>query len=825
MAVKCFYHKRRDAVGACVHCGKLVCSDCEVTLKKKIYCNPCVEELFGEQPAAVEAEPGAEVTKPAARAPKKPVAVAAAKAEAAEAAAPQVARAKKRTGMWVGLGVGLAFVFIVVPLLLLIIALGGQPEPPTGEWKANPTIKEPLTANIAGQDVVLGDLNKQQVEVKLPGSAFQQAAQVTVRNAKNAPPVPPDEFTPLGAPIEIDTGELPSRLYELATITFKLDRKAMESEPDPGAYWVAHYTGGEWEYVEPDEVNPEEGTISIRTDNFLIFGWGTISVKEYIEEYAKSKAVAKWAQKNVDDKSKKALEMCLSPALKKLGVTDDLTKKLVTSIFTDPECDNLRKGIEEGDMDTITESLGNLLGKNFHTILESRGDDELWLGKTQIKSPLGATIQYAGEVKAIATAAGQAAEGKYQAAAGTLVKDVFSKWVLGSSVPVQVILDLKGAGEELARFLDNRMFEQAYQIYTTGSTYGMGRTQQWAYSDVEKGNFQQVWDQSHYVRRQLIDKFMAMEQDKPANKRLSRREAEDRARNYLEALFNNRQESEVEIAQEEARIKKLINLFKAEALSDPAMRDFMYPWQKGWFSDYRPDRPPKESLDELLRVMGIIKRETGLEPEELVEADLVQLASELIEIRQKIRAGQQEDPFYRSQAYQDTLKKYAAFTITAPQDILEGKGVPGTSYTFTAQIRELPGIFLYYDWYVNGVVEKKDSASRTFPRAFKTPGPYTVKCVAHWREGPKGAQDVVRKEKLAELKFNIAELAELKISVSPAMPSSKGTADINYTFRAQATGAPEGASYQWYKDGQLIAGSEASKTITFTEGTHTVAVK
>ncbi len=96
MAVTCFYHKRRDAVGACVNCGKLVCADCEVTLKKKIYCNPCVEELFGEKetaaasappappaPAAVEVAPAEEVAQPPPRAPKK--AVATAKAEVAAA--------------------------------------------------------------------------------------------------------------------------------------------------------------------------------------------------------------------------------------------------------------------------------------------------------------------------------------------------------------------------------------------------------------------------------------------------------------------------------------------------------------------------------------------------------------------------------------------------------------------------------------------------------------------------------------------------------------------------------------------------------------------
>ncbi|MCX6010420.1 MAG: hypothetical protein NTW48_10445, partial [Chloroflexi bacterium] len=80
---KCFYHKRRDVVGACVNCGRLICADCEVTLKGKIYCNPCVEVLFGEKETAAASAPAKEVAQPPPRAPKK--AVAAAKAEVAAA--------------------------------------------------------------------------------------------------------------------------------------------------------------------------------------------------------------------------------------------------------------------------------------------------------------------------------------------------------------------------------------------------------------------------------------------------------------------------------------------------------------------------------------------------------------------------------------------------------------------------------------------------------------------------------------------------------------------------------------------------------------------
>jgi len=42
----CAYHPKREAVGACVSCGKLVCAECKTVLAEKIYCNPCAEKMF-----------------------------------------------------------------------------------------------------------------------------------------------------------------------------------------------------------------------------------------------------------------------------------------------------------------------------------------------------------------------------------------------------------------------------------------------------------------------------------------------------------------------------------------------------------------------------------------------------------------------------------------------------------------------------------------------------------------------------------------------------------------------------------------------------------
>lgn len=86
MAITCAYHKKAEAVGACVNCGKLICDECRVTLKGKLYCNPCVEEMYAEKAlmaesavpvaatAVVESTPAKEVIEVKAETEAKPAA-------------------------------------------------------------------------------------------------------------------------------------------------------------------------------------------------------------------------------------------------------------------------------------------------------------------------------------------------------------------------------------------------------------------------------------------------------------------------------------------------------------------------------------------------------------------------------------------------------------------------------------------------------------------------------------------------------------------------------------------------------------------------------
>jgi hypothetical protein len=63
----CSYHPGKDAVGACVSCGKMVCIACRTELQERVYCQPCANKLFvskAEAQAAVPSAPAAPAVQP-----------------------------------------------------------------------------------------------------------------------------------------------------------------------------------------------------------------------------------------------------------------------------------------------------------------------------------------------------------------------------------------------------------------------------------------------------------------------------------------------------------------------------------------------------------------------------------------------------------------------------------------------------------------------------------------------------------------------------------------------------------------------------------------
>lgn len=66
--MKCYSHQDRDAVGACISCGKAVCQECAQEVEGKIYCKGCAAEAVRRREAEAKRVEAEEVQAPTAAA-------------------------------------------------------------------------------------------------------------------------------------------------------------------------------------------------------------------------------------------------------------------------------------------------------------------------------------------------------------------------------------------------------------------------------------------------------------------------------------------------------------------------------------------------------------------------------------------------------------------------------------------------------------------------------------------------------------------------------------------------------------------------------------
>ena len=59
--MKCAEHREKDAIGACVSCGRGICEDCTINLAGKNYCQDCADELVQEKSRHAEQKSASQI--------------------------------------------------------------------------------------------------------------------------------------------------------------------------------------------------------------------------------------------------------------------------------------------------------------------------------------------------------------------------------------------------------------------------------------------------------------------------------------------------------------------------------------------------------------------------------------------------------------------------------------------------------------------------------------------------------------------------------------------------------------------------------------------
>lgn len=321
-------------------------------------------------------------------------------------------------------------------IIVLLTGCGaGQSAQNTGNpvpWEYQPVIGEPIKATSDTQAVILGN-SKLSFSVKVPGGSFDTATPLTLVSPQSVPQVMNNEFTPIGAPIEITGAN--TRLNQPATLTFLMDKSKYAAELQDGSIWVTYYDGKQWEYFPPTTTDIETETVTFNTYHFSFFGAGKISVEQRIAQYAHSQTLAEMTQEQVDDVVDEMIKNSVEYILKKrMGLTDDTAEesikfKILSSLANDDEYKDIVDKFRAGDITGVNETFNLFVGKKIAENLE----DSMWKSSLEFLSDSGTGLLTAGS-----QAAGYAAEGQYLEAGKILGTQIAEEFMITNIVQAGV---------------------------------------------------------------------------------------------------------------------------------------------------------------------------------------------------------------------------------------------------------------------------------------------------------------------------------------------------------------------------------------------------
>ena len=458
-------------------------------------------------------------------------------------------------------------IFTAVLSAVLIISGCGRSAGPAGikaqksgdtAWKFEKTIAEPIKMqSTAGQDIALGSLEKEKVEVAVPRGTFDADTEVKLENPEKVPDYFGQVVDTIGAPIEISAGS-PVRLNEPIKIRFKFDKSALPEGTVPSELRIAYFDGKEWEYIMPDAIDLEGGIASFTTFHFSMFGLNKIKDETKItEEWIHSKTLDSEMRKSINKLSDHVANQIIDMTLEKMGISDKSIKgKILGEILKEDDYKDIVEAAAKGEVVDMSQKIAVLSGKKIAELVPEsvfqEGLKSLTDGGTE-------------DVAAVAKAAGYAAEGQYKEAAKIIGEQIADKFLITTAGKVAV--------EVMNYQIDswkNSEVEAAFVAYKNGADGYF-----WGYN-ADKGDFDAIWDQMRGIRRQLEIEAIAKQnaiRESAGLLPLSEKQAElvrAGVKDSYRKQFETRSKMEDTLAAEEQKMKLIVEGFKKAGFFDSA---------------------------------------------------------------------------------------------------------------------------------------------------------------------------------------------------------------------------------------------------------------
>lgn len=417
-------------------------------------------------------------------------------------------------------------------------------------WQYQKNILEPIK-EVGGKekDIKLGELEKDKVSLQIPKGSFDSEMEIALANPDSVPNYAGEEIDTIGAPIEITAGGGSARLNEKATVSFNFDKNALPAGTDVSMLRVAYYDGKRWEYIKPISVDMEKGVAVFETYHFSFFGMTKVKDEAVItENWVHSKTADKQIRDGLNNLSDKVSEQIVDMTLEKMGISDKSIKgKILGDLLKDDGYKEIYDAYNKGETVDMSQKIAVLAGKK----IAENVPESVW------QAGLKNLTEGTEDVAAVAKAAGYAAEGQYGEAAKIIGEQIADKFLITTAGKIAVEV-VNGQIESWK----NGEVEAAYYAFNNGSNnhfYGY---------NVDKGDFDSVWDQMRGIRRQLEIEAIKKENDARSEAGmppLSEKQM-DRVRESVKDSYKKqfaiRAEKEKEFAAEAEKLRMLVDAYK-----------------------------------------------------------------------------------------------------------------------------------------------------------------------------------------------------------------------------------------------------------------------
>ncbi len=475
-------------------------------------------------------------------------------------------------------------VWVILLIMAMIVGCGNG----NGGEKAKEVILEDKTLGVSGGNI--GKLEADNLLVAVPENALEGEQKLSLGEVKDFEKIESDRGTLLSDPIDVSVDQSLSRFNEPILIKFALTETEVQSKEALDELWVAYFNGENWEFIRPTEINLTEKYMAFETYHFSWFSKAKPTKAEIASKFAKDKSVEIWQNRNnnnvLRDQTSKIVKDILS---NQLGVNSkSIEQDVVEAILKENDYAKLLANYNEGKMDEFGTDLAVLAGqKIFETIKDlPESDASLLLGNiTEHASKVGTGVQMATFLY----------NGQYEDAAKALSNEIMDAYPLTKMLKVSAEI----TDRQIKRWKDQEL-EAAYQVFINGAESNVPF---WGYN-VEKGNFDELWDQMRGLQTKVLDdaiKDYAVQNGMPYESigNAMMEKIRKQAKEQLRGEFENRQKNEAEIAKIELENKKLLDAFEKAHLFEK----YLYGYDDNSTFEFR--------LERLFRIKDMILRDTG----------------------------------------------------------------------------------------------------------------------------------------------------------------------------------------------------------------------